>query len=495
MDHSDHARCPNCSSNMVYDIKLGALKCESCDSVFTVNEYEEILKNKKSKNADSFSRGAKVDDSDEFYDAENLKRSYICSSCGGQLTPGAVAATLTCPFCGNDIVFTDKYKTQRMPDFIVPFQADREDFIRIYREELKRRLFVPDDFITGAKLEKVKAWYIPFWLYDLTVKGSASYQVEDVKKHGKNSYKHQVYEGSAGGELTFSNIPQDGSREVDDRVSQRLEPFPVDHKRKFNFAYLSGLDAKIYNVDSNECITRVKVRARESMDRFLSSAHEHKYYRVTDRKYDMKPNGISYALMPLWNMEIQWKGSSFPFTMNGQTGKCVAKFPISWKKFYACILSSLWMLSCFLAWISTFEAFVRTKDSIKGVGLLCFGYCWLMSSFFPRYLFSRNLNSSISSSLFFIIGCYFIYLTYCGKIDWAYFLISFGLGLFTIIMVNVYVVYKEVKEQNMIELRTSCDNNITQKGTPTVYHHELAKTKSTGNTSSIINGKEWNPEL
>ena len=62
-------------------------------------------------------------------------------------------------------------------------------------------------------------------------------------------------------------------------------------------------------------------------------------------------------------------------------------------------------------------------------------------------------------------------------------------------MVNVYVVYKKVKDQNMIELRTSCDNNITQKGTPTVYHHELAKTKSTGNTSSIINGKEWNPEL
>ena len=38
MEYSDHARCPNCSSNMIYDIKAGALKCESCESVISISD-------------------------------------------------------------------------------------------------------------------------------------------------------------------------------------------------------------------------------------------------------------------------------------------------------------------------------------------------------------------------------------------------------------------------------------------------------------------------
>ena len=114
---------------MMYDIKAGALRCTSCDSIISISQYDDIVKQKKRNNAGSFSEGAKVDSSDEIFDEGNLNRSYICLSCGGQLTPGAVSATDICPFCGNAIVFTDKYKSQRVPDLIVPFTKDRQDFI------------------------------------------------------------------------------------------------------------------------------------------------------------------------------------------------------------------------------------------------------------------------------------------------------------------------------------------------------------------------------
>ena len=497
MEHSDLARCPNCSSNMIYDIRAGALKCASCDTVLSISEYDDIVQEKKKNNAGSFSEGARVDSSDEFFDAEDMNRTYICSSCGGQLTPGAASATGFCPFCGNAIVFTDKYKSQRVPDMIVPFTKDRQDFINSYKEQCKQRLFVPDDFITGAKLEKVKAWYIPFWLYDLTVEGSATYQVEDVRKSGKNNHKHEIFEGSSEAKVEFYNIPQDGSIEVDDRVSQRLEPFFLSDGVKFNFAYLSGLDAKIYNVNSDECITRVKARARESMDRFLSDASHHKYYKITSRDYHIKPDKISYALMPIWNMDIVWKNKTFPFSMNGQTGLQVAKFPISWPKFSTCIGTSLWMLGCFLAWVSTWDSFVKAKDSIKGVCLVSFLYGLLVCYVFPKYLFSRNLNSTIFGVLFLLCGGFFILKAVGDRIDMVYFIISLAIAIFTVAFIDGQILYKTVKDQNKVELRPSCDVNMSDScPAPTVHSFYSIKTKTTGSSYSIIEGsKEYHPEI
>ncbi|WP_294462209.1 hypothetical protein [uncultured Ruminobacter sp.] len=486
MEHSDHARCPNCSSNMMYDIKAGALRCTSCDSIISISQYDDIVTQKKRNNAGSFSEGARVDSSDEFFDEENLNRSYICSSCGGQLTPGAVSATDICPICGNAIVFTDKYKSQRVPDLIVPFTKDQQDFINNYKKECNKRLFVPDDFITGAKLENVKAWYIPFWLYDLTVKGTATYQVEDIKKVGKNSYKHTIFEGVSDSEVDFTNIPQDASREVDDRISQRLEPFHIDPTIKFNFAYLSGLDAKIYNVDSDECMKRVKSRARESMDRFLSDAIHHRYYKIINRDYTIKPNKISYALMPIWNMNIIWKNQTFRFSMNGQTGVHVAKFPISWPKFSACITASFWMLGCFVAWVSTIDSIVNSKDGMKAVGTVAFIYGMLVCYVFPKYLFSRNLNSVISSFLFFLGGCYFILQTNAEKIDTHYFTINFVMCLIFVGFIIRNELYKIVKDQNKIKLRPACDINRSSTTKPNVHSFHNIKTISTGSDSSII---------
>lgn len=355
---------------------------------------------------------------------------------------------------------------------------------------------MPDDFITGAKLENVKAWYIPFWLYDLTVKGTATYQVEDVRKAGKNSYKHTIFEGVSDSEVDFTNIPQDGSREVDDRISQRLEPFHIDPTIKFNFAYLSGLDAKIYNVDSDECMNRVKSRARESMDRFLSDASHHRYFKIICRDYTIKPNKISYALMPIWNMNIIWKKQTFRFSMNGQTGVQVAKFPISWPKFSACITASFWLLGCVVVWVSTIDSFVNAKDSMKVVVGVAFIYGLLVCYVFPKYLFSRNLNSVISSFLFFLGGCYFILQTIGKEMDMIYFTISTLMCLVFVGFIQGSVLYKAVKDQNKVELRPSCDINMSSTTKPNVHSFHNIKTKSTGSDSSIIPGsKEYFPEI
>ncbi len=120
MKQSDHTRCPGCSGNMIFNIEKQMLVCQSCNNGLTVEEYEQVVRDKEEKGIKKeFTSGAtpNIDKNDEY---TSLNRSYICTSCGGEINPGALRATDTCPFCGNAIVFTSRFRDQSIPDFIVP---------------------------------------------------------------------------------------------------------------------------------------------------------------------------------------------------------------------------------------------------------------------------------------------------------------------------------------------------------------------------------------
>lgn len=492
MKYSDHARCPGCSGNLVFNITEQMLECESCSSMYTVYEYNNILAEKKKKGSESFSRGALLNVEEEGDDSkENMLRSYTCSSCGGEITPGAAAATGVCPFCGNALVFTDKYRDQQVPDFIVPFKIDKAQFLEEYRAVLKKRMFVPDAFRVGATFENIKAWYIPFWLFDVTVSGNASFQVERVSYSNKK-YHHVVYSGHGFGSETFTKIPQDASIEVDDRISQMLEPFECTNAPRFSFAYLAGLHAKVYNVSREDCLVRAENRARESFDRTLSQAALYHYYKVTDRQYDYKPLKVSYALFPIWNMDITWQGRKFPCSVNGQTGKVACSIPVSMVKF-VCSQLFPWLFCLNLCYWICALGVIKDGNSMKGMTVLIFLYASVVYVC-AKYVFIRNLSTSVFSILFTYGAWYFGYEAY--KMTYG------GRDIFNIVMVTALILFvsitsccflwKLVRKQNTLSLAPHCDycHSDYYKNTVTRRWDRDEEKKSNSSPKSIIEGSK-----
>lgn len=492
MKYSDHARCPGCSGNLVFNITEQMLECESCSSMYTVYEYNNILAEKKKKGAESFSRGALLNVEEEGDDSkENMLRSYTCSSCGGEITPGAAAATGVCPFCGNALVFTDKYRDQQVPDFIVPFKIDKAQFLEEYRAVLKKRMFVPDAFRVGATFKNIKAWYIPFWLFDVTVSGNASFQVERVSYSNKK-YHHVVYSGHGFGSETFTKIPQDASIEVDDRISQMLEPFECTNAPRFSFAYLAGLHAKVYNVSREDCLVRAENRARESFDRTLSQAALYHYYKVTDRQYDYKPLKASYALFPIWHMDIIWQGRKFPCAVNGQTGKTACSIPVSMVKF-VCSQLFPWLFCLSLCYWVCALGVIKDGNSMKGLTTLIFLYASVVYVC-AKYIFVRNLSTALFSILFTYGAWHFgheAYKVYSGGEK------AFDIALVTAVILFVSIalcclLWKLVKRQNALTLAPHCDychsddyqNNVTRS-----WSREEKK-KCNSSAKSIIEGSK-----
>ncbi len=339
-----HCRCSNCSGNMDFNIKLGKLKCISCGTVLSVAEYEKEVERKdepKEKVGQIFVAGAVLNESDN--QVNPFKRTYTCSSCGGKLSPESPETTKKCPFCGNRIIFTDKYKDLKIPDFIGVFLCDRDDFLNIWHKEItERRAFVPDEFAETFVIKKISPIYVPFCFFDVSVDGRIEYTAETVKlsKLIECSNVHSAYKCSASGKMRFQHIPQDATTEIDGDISQGLEPYNFSEVKAFSFAYLSGMEARIFNMDESDSFETVAERVSDSFDRYLTDAENYQYLKVAKREYDIKQERVTYALMPIWYMEVTWKKKKFTVAMNGQTGKLACEVPVSKLKYYMFLVST-----------------------------------------------------------------------------------------------------------------------------------------------------------
>ncbi len=346
-----HSRCPSCAGNMEFDISAGKLRCMSCNVTFTVPEYEKILREKESHSEtalNQFISGASADrDENGQIEKDVTARSYTCTSCGGEMSPGALGATDHCPFCGNAIVFIDKYKDQRMPDFIIPFKKDRNYFYKKFNELMDDRLFLPDKFCEQATFENIKAVYVPFWLFNVKVEGTVQFSVEMQKKliSNRTRIKHTVYNGKSEGAVTLQNVPQDATSEIADDITQALEPYDTREVTDFSFGYLSGLDASIYDLDDQSCFRYVKIRSVDTFEKFIANADKFDYYSISSADVTCTPKYINYALFPIWMTEVNFNGQSYRYAMNGQTGKGIEEFPVSQFKKHSSIWASCFFLS------------------------------------------------------------------------------------------------------------------------------------------------------
>ncbi len=292
------------------------LVCQHCHRQMGVQEYEQC-----------HCSGAS-DQSGQAHTRHSMKRSYTCNTCGGEISPGVLSASVQCPYCGRPIVFTDKILDYAQPDVIVPFQLEKNFFVERYRSLFAQRHFVPEDFTREISAEAIGAHYFPFWIYDIKASGSAQAQAEKIKKLDEHKFEHRVFKLSGSGEVEFRNIPQDGTKELDDELSQRLEPYDLGAGVAYSAAYFAGHDVRIGNRGSAVSLDDVRRRINASLDKFLIDRKDFDACRITQRSYTISPGAIRFAILPVYVMDLQWHGQTFKYAMNGQSGKLVGNFPI-----------------------------------------------------------------------------------------------------------------------------------------------------------------------
>lgn len=358
-------KCPACGGAVDYVPGAKQLKCPFCDSVFNVEDYankDTVLNDQidvDSLPKDDFNWNTEGGTQWNAEETDGIT-SFICQSCGGEIIGDKNMAATECPYCGNNVVIAERLSGSLKPDYVIPFELDKNQAKECYKKHISGKFLLPKMFKDENHIDEIKGVYIPFWLFDSKVNAFARFEAENTRCWSDSRYEYTevtTYDVFRSGRMAFEHIPVDGSEKTPDDLTESLEPFDFSRAVPFQTAYLAGFFADKYDVDGKMCQPRANERIRKSTieilrntvqgydsvceynrgtfsDKFASMEDTDGYVdpfasaNTASNGVELTEGSIRYALYPVYLLTSTYKGQKYTFAMNGQTGKFVGDLPI-----------------------------------------------------------------------------------------------------------------------------------------------------------------------
>lgn len=337
-------KCPCCGGALEFDSASQKMKCPYCDTEFemeTLKALDDALK-QVSQN-DQMDNWSTSTDNQWAQDDTNGLKSYVCNSCGGEIIGDENTGATSCPYCDNPVVISDSFAGTLKPDLIIPFALDKKAAKEALSSHLQGKKLLPKVFKRENHIDEIKGIYVPFWMFDASVDGTASYEATKVRRWSDSDYDYTEtshYDIFRAGGMAFNNIPVDASSKMADDLMDSLEPFDFSKAVDFQTAYFAGYLADKYDVTVDESIPRINARVKQSTEDSFKTTISNEYTTVSikDSYINLTDGHARYALLPIWIMNTSWKGEKYTFAMNGQTGKFVGNLPMDkrlYRKYFA----------------------------------------------------------------------------------------------------------------------------------------------------------------
>ena len=270
-------KCPACGAPLRFDPAAGKLVCDYCGTVTELKEKPETASGSKEESAPE-------DDSLEGFDFANMTDLvtdpnamdlpiYNCVSCGAEVIAPAEQVALTCPYCSNNIVLTEKVSGKLRPDGIIPFRIRAKDLPSAVNRFYKGKKLLPRHFFSEATMGKVTGVYVPFWVFNGDLYGTLTYDAQTTSSTRSGDYiitKTDYYNLVREAALSFKDLPVDASGKVDDRLMDSLEPFDSGETKEFDMRYLAGFTADRFDQKKDDIAARAEARMKNTTYKLVS---------------------------------------------------------------------------------------------------------------------------------------------------------------------------------------------------------------------------------
>ena len=293
-------------------------------------------------------------------------KMFHCNNCGSNTAVDPDVVSFTCPFCSSTNVNESAFDRRMIrPAGVLPFKITKDKARDLFNTWIgKGKLFRPGKLSRLAQMDGITSVYLPFWTYDAQ---TASHWRADA---GYHYYVTENYTDSEGNTQTkrvqktrwvpvdgyyeqfFDDILVTASHGLTQREVNKISPFGLNEVVNYDSRFILGHGSEVYQKDIQE---GYKV-ADDIMDAEIRSqvtrripGDTHRNVRVNTRKSKVT---FKHLLLPVWLAAYQFKGKTYRFIVNGETGKISGKKPTAWGKVIAAILIGagiigglIWLLS------------------------------------------------------------------------------------------------------------------------------------------------------
>jgi ribosomal protein S27E len=281
--------------------------------------------------------------------AQEMEETRVsqCPNCGAQVEFQPEIHAKECPFCATPVVTDTGTHRHIKPKGVIPFQLTERQAHTAMNGWLGRLWFAPNGLQEYAKKgRKMDGIYVPYWTYDADTatqyrgqRGDA-YYVTVRGQDGKSRRERRIRWTRTSGRVArwFDDILIRASRSLPKSFTDRLAPWDLTQLDGYRPEFLSGFRAEGYTVELDEGFEEAKQvmenQIRQDVRRNIGGDEQridHMQIRIDDVTF-------KHVLLPIWVAAYKYRGQSYRFVVNGQTGKVQGERPWSWIKITLAIL-------------------------------------------------------------------------------------------------------------------------------------------------------------
>lgn len=343
---SDHKfPCNSCGADLRFAPGADLLICEHCGAE---NRLPDAPVSKKSgKHLQENDYQAAISGGLSALATEETRFSK-CDNCGAEVEFSDEVHATECAFCAAPLV-TDTGTHRRIkPAALLPFQLDEKAARNAMGKWLGRLWFAPNGLQEYARKGRaLNGIYSPFWTYDADTKSRYSGQRGDayyvtrtvtVQENGKSVQRQQqerrIRWSAKSGRVArfFDDILILATTSLPKSYTDALEPWDLSALVPYQPDYLAGFRAEGYTITLEQGYGQARDIMDHQIDRDVRGDIGGDEQRVDRIDTSVSDIAFKHILLPIWTAAYKYRGKTYRFVVNGQTGSVKGERPWSWVK-------------------------------------------------------------------------------------------------------------------------------------------------------------------
>ncbi|KPA20900.1 hypothetical protein shim_28160 [Shimia sp. SK013] len=326
--------CPNCGADYRFAPKQAKLVCDHCG-------HEEATE-QGDRDAAIAELDFKAALAEQLPAAEMVEtRASSCPNCAAHVVFEGDTHATECPFCATPVVVDTGTHRQIKPRAVLPFQLAERTAHDAMNTWLGKLWFAPNGLADYArKGRKMNGVYVPYWTYDADTKsryqgerGTVYYVTETVMRDGKPEQRQvqKIRWRPAAGRVKrwFDDVLVLASRALPKRYTDALQPWDLSKLEPYSPEFLAGFQAEGYSVELQDGYDEARAHMDAVIRRdvaFDIGGDRQRIHHISTAVNDVT---FKHILLPVWMAAYKYRGKTYRFVVNGQTGRVQGERPYS----------------------------------------------------------------------------------------------------------------------------------------------------------------------
>lgn len=336
--------CEKCGSDLRFAPDKGQLECAHCGHVQDLSKPDAREKGKAFQEL-SLRQGLANDLPDA---ASEDVRSTSCPSCGAVVEFSGANHAANCPYCATPVVVDTGARRSIKPQSLLPFALTENQARDALSKWLGSLWFAPNGLLEYTRKGRAMAGiYAPFWTFDAATstrytgaRGEHYYETRTVtvNVNGKSQRRTQQvqrtrwYPASGTVSRDFDDVITLASNSLPQRLGNELTPWDLSAAKAYNPDYLAGFQAEGYTISLADGWTDAQSIMARVIEMDIRRDIGGDVQRIDSVQTRYADETFKHVLLPVWTAAYKYRGKSYRFLVNGQTGEVQGERPYSaWK--------------------------------------------------------------------------------------------------------------------------------------------------------------------